>query len=59
MGVVICFQVKQFFKDRDVGAGELALRQSLEQIQINIEFRKRFQSQIILWLDKEMPNVST
>jgi len=52
-------QVRLFFKDRDVGAGELALRQSLEQIQINIEFRKRFQSQIILWLDKEMSDVST
>merc|ERR1711983_479568 len=36
-------QVKNFFQDKDVGAGELALRQTLEKIQIHIEFRKHYE----------------
>ena len=53
------FQVRQFFKGREVGAGALALKQSLEQIQINIQFRKNFETQIISWLEKEFPSAST
>jgi len=52
-------QVRQFFQDREVGAGARALKQSLEQIQINIQFRKKFETQIISWLEKEFPRAST
>ena len=35
---------------RDVGAGKLALRQSLEEIKLNIEFRRKYEDEIFAWL---------
>ena len=46
--------MKQFFDGKDVGAGELALKQSLEQIQINIEFRRKYETEISEWLKQKM-----
>lgn len=51
-------QVKHFFSDKDVGAGKLALRQTMEEIQVSIEFRKRCEQQIIMWLQEKLPNDS-
>ena len=36
-----------------MGAGKLALRQTLEKIQIHIEFRKNYEQKISEWLDKK------
>jgi len=46
-------QVKTFFAGRDVGAGKLVLKQSLEKMQVNIEFRRRSEAGIISWLDSK------
>merc|ERR1711874_435378 len=43
-------QVKDFFEPKDVGAGRRALDQTLEEIQINIEFRRRYEENISDWL---------
>jgi len=43
-------QVQNFFSTRDVGAGKLALRQSLEEIKLNIEFRRKYEDEIFAWL---------
>ena len=45
--------MKQFFGDKDVGAGKLALRQTLEEIQVSIEFRKKCENKIIMWLEEK------
>jgi len=47
-------QVRSFFSSKDVGAGELALKQTLEEIQINIEFRKKYEQKISEWLDENV-----
>jgi len=46
--------VKNFFGSKDVGAGAMALKQTLEQIEINIEFRKKYETKISEWLKKQM-----
>lgn len=51
-------QVRSFFVGRDVGAGKLVLRQSLEKMQVNIEFRRRSEAGIISWLDSKFSNSS-
>jgi len=51
-------QVRTFFEDKDVGAGKLALRQTLEDIQISIEFRKTCERKIIEWLEEKSANKS-
>ena len=42
--------MKDFFEPKDVGAGRRALDQTLEEIQINIEFRRRYEENISDWL---------
>ena len=42
--------MKDFFEPKDVGAGRRALDQTLEEIQINIEFRRRYEEEISDWL---------
>jgi len=46
-------QVQSFFTGRDVGAGKLVLKQSLEKMQVNIEFRRRSEEGVISWLDSK------
>ena len=46
-------QAQQFFANRDVGAGSLALKQTLEEIQINIEFRRKYEKKISDWLQNK------
>jgi len=48
-------QVRNFFADKDVGAGKLVLRQTLEQIQVNIEFRRQSEKGVVSWLDQHFP----
>ena len=64
-------QVRDFFADKDVGAGKLVLRQTLEQIQVylqnckfqylmfyqkvNIEFRRHSEAGVVAWLDQHFP----
>ena len=50
--------MRTFFEDKDVGAGKLALRQTLEDIQISIEFRKTCERKIIEWLEEKSANKS-
>ena len=38
--------METFFKTKDVGAGRRALDQTLEEIQINIEFRRKYEVNI-------------
>lgn len=45
-------QVKSFFKNRQVGAGAQALKQTIEVIQININFRKQNEKNIIDWIQE-------
>ena len=47
-----------FFKTKDVGAGKRALEQTLEEIQINIEFRTKYEVTISDWLEKNIPKVA-
>jgi len=47
-------QVRSFFSSKDVGAGQLALKQTLEEIQINIEFRKKYEKKISEWLENNV-----
>ena len=48
------FQVRSFFSSKDVGAGQLALKQTLEEIQMNIEFRKKYEKKISEWLENNV-----
>ena len=49
--------MKDFFEPKDVGAGRRALDQTLEEIQINIEFRRRHEENISDWLKDYTSNV--
>ena len=50
--------MKNFFEPKDVGAGRRALDQTLEEIQINIEFRRRYEENISDWLEDYISNES-
>ena len=41
---------------RDVGTGKLALRQSLEEIKLNIELRRKYEDEIFAWLQARKEN---
>jgi len=44
-------QVQNFFANRSVGAGDLALQQSIETIKVNVRFRKNVEKSITGWIN--------
>ena len=46
--------VKTFFTGKRVGSGKRALDQSMEQILVNIHWRKNAESQIRHWIESKL-----
>ncbi len=54
--IVLCLKVKSFFRTRrnHVGSGLRALEQSLEQILINIQWRRDQEDNIRRWIGEKL-----
>jgi len=51
-------QVEDFFANRNVGAGDLALKQSIETIKVNVKFRESVEKSIINWINAHYAQVN-
>ena len=47
----VCVQVMEFFKNKDLGSGSMALKQSLETVQTHIEWTARYERNISIWFN--------